>query len=320
MSFAVPDSPTLFLARAPTAPLDVLRDEVHAALSGDPVAWSRTLDAAGGLAVNLVTALLIFVFTLWASRWVAGAMRQALARVHRPQAPDATLQGFLSSMARWVVLIVGMMAVLEELGVKTTSVLALLGAGSLAIGLAMQGALANVAAGVMLLVLRPYRVGDVVQLNGKMGAVVRLDLFMTELADFDNLTIYLPNSKVFGDMIVNYSTHKTRRMELTFNLDFGDDLDRALALLLDCARADPRILADPAPWAGATGLTDSAVTLTVRCWAETDVYWDARYDLIKRVKERLQSAGLTFAYPHQVTIAKSDVTAQPEAPGTANPT
>lgn len=302
-----------------TVPLDVLRDEVQAALSGDPVAWKRTLDAAGGLAVNLATALLIFVFTLWASRWVARLMRQALERIHRPQAPDATLQGFLSSMARWIVLIVGMMAVLEELGVKTTSVLALLGAGSLAIGLAMQGSLANVAAGVMLLVLRPYRVGDAVQINGKTGTVVRLDLFMTELADFDNLTIYLPNSKVFGDMIVNYSTHKTRRMELAFNVDFGDDLDTALAVLLDCAKADERILPDPAPWSGVTGLTDSAVTLTLRCWAASDVYWDARYALIKRVKERFQAAGMAFPYPHQVSIAKSDVPTAQTAPGTANP-
>jgi small conductance mechanosensitive channel len=313
------ESPSLILARAANAPLDVLRAEVHAALSGDPVAWKATVDAAGGLAVNLVTAILIFLLTLWASRWVAQLMRRALEQLHRPNAPDATLQGFLSSMARWIVLIVGLMAVLEELGVKTTSVLALLGAGSLAIGLAIQGALSNVAAGVMLLVLRPYRVGDVVQINGRTGTVSRLDLFMTELADADNLSIYMPNGKVFGEMIVNYSTPKTRRMELTFNVDYADDLDRALAVLIDCAKADARVLGDPAPWSGVTALGDSAVAVTLRAWTPTSVYWDARYDMIKRVKERLQAAGLTIPYPHQVSLAKSDLAAQTTAAGGANP-
>jgi small conductance mechanosensitive channel len=303
-------SPPAFLeTRAAHAPLDVLRAEVHAALSGDPVAWRQTLDAAGGLAVDLATAAVILILTLWVSNWIAKAMRRTISRLHGTGSPDTTLQGFLSSLARWVVLIVGLMAVLEELGVKTTSVLALLGAGSLAIGLAIQGALANVAAGVMLLVLRPYRVGDTVEINGRLGTVKRLDLFMTELSDPDNLNIYMPNGKVFGEMIVNYSTPATRRMELNFNIDYADDLDRALALLIDCARADPLVLAEPPPWSAVTALTPNAVTVTLRAWTPLAVFWDVRFAMIKRVKQTLEAAGLSFPYPHQVSIEKAATTA-----------
>lgn len=300
-------------ARAAGAPLDMLRSEVRAAVSGDPAAFRQALDAAGVLAVNLVVAALIAIFTLWFSGWLSKAMRRGLARLQAPSAPDATLQSFLSSLARWLVLVVGAIAVLEELGVQTTSILALLGAGSLAIGLAMQGALGNVAAGVMLLVLRPYRIGDVVEINGRVGTVRRLDLFMTELTDADNLSIFMPNGKVFGEMIVNYSTPTRRRMELTFGVDYADDLDQALGLLIACAKADARILAEPAPWSGVTALEPSSVTVTLRAWAASDVYWDVRYALIKRVKETLEAHGLSFPYPHQVTVEKADPAAKSAA-------
>jgi small conductance mechanosensitive channel len=301
----------------PPMPLDVLRAQTHAMLSGDPAAWRMTLDAAGGLAVNVAAAILILILTLWASSWLSKAVRGALSRIRRPGAADPTLQGFVSSLVRWLVMIVGAIAILQQLGVQTTSILALLGAGSLAIGLAMQGALGNVAAGVMLLVLRPYRVGDVVEINGKVGTVRRLDLFMTELSDPDNLNIYMPNAKVFGEMIVNYSTPASRRMELGFGIDYQDDLDHALALLLQCARADTRVLAHPEPWAGVTALAASSVTITLRAWTPVPVFWDVRYALLKQVKETLESEGVSFPYPHQVAVEKP---AKTERPRTAAPT
>jgi small conductance mechanosensitive channel len=300
----LPQVPPLIQSRASGAPFDVLRSEVHGALSGDPSAWRQTLDAAGQLAVNLTLAVLILIATLWLSGWIARAVRKAIERLQRPNAADATLQGFAGSLARWLVLIVGAIAVLQQLGVQTTSILALLGAGSLAIGLAMQGALANVAAGVMLLVLRPYRVGDMVEINGRIGTVKRLDLFLTELTDPDNLAIFMPNGKVFGEMIVNYSTPRDRRIELTFNIDFEDDADKALALLLDCIQADGRVLAQPAPWSAVTALEAGAVTLTLRAWAPSAVYWDVRFDLIKRVKQTLDANAISVALPHQVTMER----------------
>jgi small conductance mechanosensitive channel len=276
--------------------------DADAALSGRPDAWRKLADSAGDLVVHLVVAIVILIVTLLVSAWLAKLVRRALSRL--PHGPDETLRGFLSSLARWIVIVVGLTVVLEQLGVRATSILAMLAAASLAIGLALQGALGNVAAGVMLLILRPYKVGDVVEIDGKIGTVKHLDLFMTELADPDNLDLYLPNAKVFGTMIVNYSSPSNRRMELHFEIDYDDDLDRALALLIDCAKADKRILAHPAPWSAVTALTPNTVQVTLRAWAKLDVFWDARFDMIKRVKETIEAAGLSFPYPHQVALAK----------------
>ncbi len=288
----------------PPAPIDAVRAGVHALIEGGPDNWRVFFDAAGQLAVNLVVAGIILAVTLWAARWAAQLMRRALDRLQRPGAHDPTMQSFMASLTRWAVIVLGLMAVLEQLGVRTTSILAVVGAASLAIGLALQGALGNVAAGVMLLVLRPYRVGDFVEVDGRSGTVKRLDLFMTELTDADNLDIYIPNGKVFGNVIVNYSTAPNRRMELRFSIDYDHDQSAAQALLVECAKADPRILKTPAPWAKTTALGESALTITLRCWAKLDVYWEARFDLIQRASEALQAAGFPHPYPHQVVLTK----------------
>ena len=183
----------------------------------------------------------------------------------------------------------------------------------------MQGALGNVAAGVMILMIRPYKIGDVVEINGKIGTVKRLDLFATELRDPDNLEIFMPNSKVLGEMIVNYSTAANRRMELNFRVDYADDLDAALALLIACAKADERILKTPEPWAKVTALADSSVTVTLRAWATLDVYWDTRFDMIKRVKEALDAGGLSIPYPHQVAVTRASKETAPITEATPAP-
>ncbi|HEY5007231.1 MAG TPA: mechanosensitive ion channel domain-containing protein [Caulobacteraceae bacterium] len=289
----------------PPQPLGAVRAGVDAIVAGGPDNWRMFLEAIGQVAVSLVIAGLILAFTLWVSGLAARLTRRAVGRLQRNGAPDATLQGFMASLVRWIVIIVGLMAVLEQLGVRTTSILAVLGAASIAIGLALQGALSNVAAGVMILILRPYRVGDTVEVNGKIGTVKRLDLFMTALADPDNLDIYMPNGKVFGDTIINYSSPAYRRMELNFSVDYEHDLDRARAVLLGCATADARLLKTPAPWCQVTALGEHAVTVTLRAWAKLDVYWDARFDLVQRTSEALQAGGLEHPYPHQTALTKT---------------
>ena len=285
-------------------PLDVLFGQVRAGLEGNPTVWQEFIRWAGHFAVNLSVAALILVATFWTSRWIGRLVRRALSRLPQAQASDTTLQNFVSSLVRWGIVALGLVAVLQQLGVQTTSILAVLGAASLAIGLAVQGALANVAAGVLILIMKPYRIGDWVEINGKIGAVKRLGLLVTELSDGDNLDIHMPNSKVLGEMIINYSTPATRRMELNFRVDYDADLDRALEVLIACAKANPRILTDPAPWSAVTNLGDSAVTVTLRAWATLDVYWDARFDMLKQVKGALQAAGMSWAYPHQVSVEK----------------
>ena len=294
------------LKTLPPPTLAVAKLRLADLLSGDTELWRRLLASAGDLAVNLLIAGAILVLTLWASGWAARTVRRGIGRLTRSSGADTTLQSFVASLTRWTVIVVGVTAVLQQLGVRETSILAVLGAASLAVGLAIQGALSNVAAGVMILIIRPYRVDDVVEVNGRSGTVKSLDLFATLLSDADNLDVFVPNSKVFGDVIINYSTPANRRMELTFRIDYGDDLDRALAVLLDCAKADKRVLAKPPPDARVTVLGDSAVTLALHAWAPVNVYWDVRFEMIRRAKLAMDAAGFVVPYPHQVSLERKE--------------
>jgi len=303
-------------ATAPSVPQAT--HHLQAFIWNDPATWRNFLDAAGSFAVNLAVAALILALTVWLSNWAAKGVGRGIGRLHKKRGADRTLQGFASSLARYVVIIIGLIAVLQQLGVRTTSIIAVLGAASLAIGLALQGTLANVAAGVMILLFRPYRVGDDVEIAGKRGVVRALDLFATELSDPDNLRVVVPNGKAFGDVITNFSRPAKRRMELHFGIDYEDDVDLALKLLIRCAKADERILPDPEPWAKLTALEDNTVRVTLRAWAMPAVYWNTRYDMLKRVKEAFEGAGLHFPYPHQVGLSREEFMAEP-APARRRP-
>jgi small conductance mechanosensitive channel len=271
---------------------------------GDPNVWRKFADVAGDFAVNLCIAALVLVLTVWASRWASGLVRRALGRFSRTR-DDATLQGFGASLARWAVIIVGLIAVLTRLGVETTSVIAVLGAASLAIGLAMQGTLSNVAAGVMLLIFRPYRVGDFVEIAGKQGVVKHLDLFTTELATLDNVKLTAPNAKIFGDFILNFSGHPTRRVDLILHVDHSVDLEDALARLRAVAAAEPRLLADPAPVTEVVGLLDHWADVALRVWVNGADWGAVRSDLLAAVKRDFAAAGYPTPYPHQVAVVRA---------------
>lgn len=275
------------------------------ALQGDPEMIRQVLTTIGAFSVRVVVALVILMITLWAAKRVSMLARRAIQRVpHHHHPGDTTLGDFVSGLVRYLVIAIGLIAVLQQLGVQATSVLAVLGAASLAIGLALQGGLSNVAAGVMILMLRPYRVGDRVEINGRPGKVTDLDLFNTTVVDYDGLTLFFPNGKVFGELIVNVDQSGRRRIDLTFGIDYEDDLDVALSLLLECARQDGRVMDTPSPWARVTGLADSAVNVTLRCWTTPGDWQDAKCDLIKVVKERFEAEGLSFPYPHQVSVER----------------
>jgi len=308
------------LLLATQAKTDGLAQQIQASLSAKAAVWTKLIDTGGSFIVNLAVALVILLATIWAAGWAAKLARRGFGGLRHGHALDPMLQAFGASLARNLVLVVGFIAVLQQLGIRTTSILAVLGAASLAIGLALQGALANVAAGVLILLFRPFRVGERVQIGGKEGVVRSLDLFSTELLDPDNVRVTVPNGKAFGDVIVNYSRHENRRIELSFNIDYDDNVDTALALLVECATADRRVLASPAPWAKLTALGDSAQTVTLRAWVRPTDWWDARFDLTKSVKDAFTRAGLHFPYPHQVGLtreqAMAPVAAQPSEPQT----
>ncbi|NEX92312.1 mechanosensitive ion channel family protein [Caulobacter sp. 17J65-9] len=274
-----------------------------ATLGVDARLLPKLADAAGDLALNLVTAALILVATWFVARWAVALTRRALQRI-RATRNDRTLQGFAVQVVRVAVYIIGLVAVLNRLGVQTTSIVAVLGAASLAIGLAMQGALSNVAAGVLLLILRPYKVGDVIEVAGRTGTVRRLDLFTTEVATGDNIKIVAPNSKVLGDVIVNFSAHPSRRIELSFDVEYEADIQQVYDLMRQTAAANPKVLADPAPWAGVTALKDSAVVITLHAWVNTPDWFETKAGLIRAVKEAFEREGLSIPYPHQVQVEK----------------
>lgn len=263
-------------------------DTILALMAGDRVmadtrsfAWSKLIDAGGDLAINLAVAGLTLVITVWASRWAGRLAHGALARVQaRRGDADVTLLSFAASMARNVVLVVGLVAVLQQLGVKTTSIIAVLGAASLAVGLALQGALSNVAAGVMILLLRPYRVGDVIESSGRTGKVEALDLFVTELSTPDNLKVVIPNGKLFGDVIVNHTFHSRRRADVVLKLPLSADVRKIMARIEQRLAEDPRVDKTPAPVVELTGAGEIWVELAARPWTARENYAAVKSDIV----------------------------------------
>lgn len=297
-----------------TAPIlqsvDRALDAGERAVGVDAALLAKLADMAGDFAVNLSLALLILVGTLFASRWASRAARRALSRV-RGFRHDPTVLSFAVQVVRVVVLVIGMIAVLQRLGVQTSSIIAVLGAASLAVGLALQGTLSNVAAGVMLLVLRPYRVGEVVEIANVSGTVQRLDLFTTQLSNANNHKIVIPNGKVLSDVVTNLTGQKTRRIELDFSVGYGEDLKAARGVLAATAAAHPRVLPDPAPWTGVTALLDSAVQITLHAWVEVGDWWQTKADLLEGGKKALDEAGVEIPFPHQVAVPYGDESVVP---------
>lgn len=240
---------------------------------------ARFGDAVSKLAVNLVIAVLILAVTFWAAGWVAGLVRRMIGRIHRAQ-PDPTLQSFGASLARYIVIAMGFVAVLQQLGVQATSIIAVLGAASLAIGLALQGALSNVAAGVMILLFRPYRVGDFIETGTRQGTVKALDLITTELATADNVKVVVPNAKIFGDVILNYTYHPRRRVDVLFKVRLRADLVGVLQRLRDRVENDPRVRKDPAPLIEVTDLTEMFAQAAIRVWVAREDYAAVKTDLM----------------------------------------
>lgn len=285
-----------------------LVSQLDAAVTGKHVAIAKLTDVASDFATNAAISALILFVTLWLATWASRLAKAAFHRIpsgHR----DETLGGFIASLVKYIVVMLGGIAILNRLGFQTTSIITVLGAASLAVGLALQGALSNVAAGVMILMFRPYRVGDYVSIASKLGTVKRLDLFNTELVDPDGLKVIVPNGKGFGDVVTNYTDIPRRRIQIKVGIDYDDSIQHAIDIVLKLAREDERVLADPAPWCMCTELADSWVTIELRCWAEGKVYWNTYFDILRGIKEGFDAAGITIPYPTQTGVTK-----EPRAP------
>ena len=253
--------------------------------------------------LDLLGALCILVIGLWLSGKAHGLVAKGLEKTKRI---DATLIGFFSSLVKYAVIIFTVIAVLGQFGVQTASLLTVIGAAGLAIGLALQGTLSNLAAGVMLLIFRPFRVGDFIEAGGQSGTVQLLNLFFTEMATIDNVRIVVPNTDIWGKSIKNYASNATRRLDLTAGIAYEADMDQAIAVLTAMVERDSRILKDPAPLITVSELADSSVNILVRFWVGKDDYWTVRFETTKAIKDSLDAAGIGIPFPSRTVYMVGD--------------
>jgi small conductance mechanosensitive channel len=261
--------------------------------------WNDVLDMVQSTGVefgiNLVTAIVIFYF----GRTVVGLMMRGLNKVMQAQNVDKTLQTFVSNFARMVLLTFVIIAAISAVGIQTTSFIAILGAAGLAIGLALQGSLANFASGVLIIMFRPYKVGDWVEAAGISGSVEEVQLLTTVLKTGDNKKVIVPNSQIMGSIITNYSANDLRRVDMVVGVSYDDDLDKVRNTLEQLVAADDRILDEPACTIAVSELADSSVNFVVRPWAKTADYSGVKFDLTEAIKKRFDKEGISFPFPQQ---------------------
>lgn len=247
--------------------------------------------------LNVLGALAIIIIGFMAAGWARRSLERALSRSGRV---DATLVRFFGSLLRYAIIAFVIIAALQQFGVQATSLVAVFGAAGLAIGLALQGTLSNVAAGVMLLMFRPFKIGDFISAGGQTGTVKEIGLFTTEMATGDNVKIIVPNGQIWGSAIQNFSANPTRRVDLMMGIDYGDNIDTAMATINRVIGEEARALKDPESVVAVAELADSSVNIVVRVWVNAADYWGVRWDITKKLKEQLEADGISIPYPQQV--------------------
>ncbi|NEQ42436.1 MAG: mechanosensitive ion channel [Leptolyngbya sp. SIOISBB] len=245
--------------------------------------------------LNILAAIAIFVV----GRWVAQAVRRFIRRIMSKNDGDPTLIAFVANLAYYLVLAVAIIAALNRVGVQTASLVAVVGAAGLAVGLALEGSLANFAAGVLLILFRPFRVGDLVEAGGVLGTVQEIQLFATRLTTPDGRRVIVPNSMVTGDKIINNTVEGKRRVDMLIGIAYEADLERAKQIITEVVAADPNVLQDPAPVVRVTELADSSVNFAVLPWADPAKFWDVHFSIHENVKKRLDAEGIAIPFPQQ---------------------
>ncbi len=255
----------------------------------------KGVDLGMEFGLKLVTALAIFLIGKFAIRLVVSAIRKVMNK----QKVDKTLETFICNLVGTSLLVVVIIAAIGALGVETTSFIAIFGAAGLAIGLALQGSLSNFASGVLIVLFRPYRVGDFVEAAGIAGSVEQVQILTTILKTGDNKQIIVPNSQIMDSIITNYSANDTRRVDMVIGVSYDDDLDKVRKTIEELLAAEDRILPEPAPKIAVSELGDSSVNFIVRPWVNTPDYWGVMFDLTEAIKKRFDKEGISFPYPQQ---------------------
>jgi small conductance mechanosensitive channel len=250
------------------------------------------------------SAALILVVGLWLAFSIARFVRTKA--IENPRI-DTTLGTFLSLVLRYALIVLVVIVVLQQFGIQTTSLVAVLGASALAIGLALQGTLTNVASGIMIALIRPYHIGDFVEINGKEGVVTAVDLFFTRLRSPDERTVLVPNGQAASNPIINHSQKGRRRCIVTIGIGYDDDIDLAMGVMREIMTGDHRAIADPPAWFGVKELGDFAVTIEGRVWVPTEIHRVFKADMTKFIKEAFDRESIDMPYPHSVEISKGEI-------------
>ena len=261
---------------------------------------SEMIDRLIGLATTYGLRVIGAVVILIVGRVAAGIARRMVRKLLMKYEVDDTIVSFAARLTYALILIFAVVAALSKFGVETASFIAVLGAAGFAVGFALQGSLANFAAGVLVLVFRPYKVGDYIDAAGVAGTVKEIMLLNTVLATPDNVKILVPNGKVYGDIIKNYSAHDTRRVDLVVGISYSCSIQRAMEVVMGLIKADERILSDPPPHIAVSELADSSVNLVVRPWVKKEDYWPVRLDLTRRIKEAFDENRIEIPFPQRM--------------------
>ena len=265
--------------------------------------WNSLRTLGMEFTIKVVVAIIIF----YVGRIIARLATKMLRNVMQSQEVDKILESFVCNLVYWALMLFVIIAAINQIGVQTTSLIAVMGAAGLAVGLALQGSLANFASGVLIVMFRPYRVGDFVEAAGISGTVLQVQILTTIMKTGDNKQIIIPNGQIMGSIITNYSANDTRRVDMTVGVSYDDDLDKVRNTLRDLVNADSRILKDPECLIAVAALADSSVNFTVRPWVKTGDYSAVMFDLTEAIKKRFDKEGISFPFPQQdVHIFKSN--------------
>jgi small conductance mechanosensitive channel len=257
--------------------------------------WAQVQSTGVSFLIKVAIAIVIFVV----GRIVARAIAKGIRKLMHAQEVDKILEIFVSNLAYWAMMTFVIIAAITQLGIATTSLIAIMGAAGLAVGLALQGSLANFAAGVLIVMFRPYRVGDYVEVAGIAGSVLQVQILSTVLKTGDNKQIVVPNAQIMGSIITNYSANDTRRVDMVIGVSYEDDIDKVRATIKELIAADERILSDPECLIAVAELADSSVNFNVRPWVRSSDYWGVKYDLTEAIKKRFDKEGISFPFPQQ---------------------
>jgi len=286
--------PALLFMQATDADADLEVEPEETAAGFDMEAFLEMVKLnAVSWAISLAIAIVILIVGRIIVGWIARILRKVLGRAKL----DEILINFLVSIATGVLMLFVIIAAISKLGFNTSSMVALVGAAGLAVGFAMQDSLSNFASGVMLIIFHPFKAGDFVEAGGVTGVVERIDIFTSTMRTGDNREIIVPNGKIFGDTITNYSARDTRRVDMVFGIGYDDDLLKAKRLLEQLVKEDDRILAEPAPVVAMNALNDSSVDFKVRPWVKSGDYWDVMSDFTEKVKLTFDKEGISIPYP-----------------------